>query len=547
MERERICLFAFLVIAFILLVMSKPMPMFNYAYEDSNTLTSFLISDTVKWFVSSPTLSLDKIKGFLIDYQAHYKAIGNLRFSPPLQPVLMGISELFLGKNNFGIRVVSSLQAVAVLLLTYYVFRLVSEKKKVLIPGLVASFLVLFHPLFFYNGFSAMMDITITMFFLLVFYMLLLYLKTDDKKYIYLAAFLTGLAISTKPTALLLIPSIGLVLLTEKRKFFSSKNLKPISNSILLIFLGSLPFFIAEIMLSMFGYSFISTMIYSIDYYYVCDPYFTSVIGLPVYWGGCKFIGTTTIFYSLFYQPLLFPFFILPIIKRKNITNYYRSGLMFILIFVIFYLTLSSFIEPRYLLPIFPIVSVFSVNSMFGMKNKKALYALLSLLLLTAPLIAYYDISAMNSHHIGPDYDTATKYIAENTESPSTVIAQNRQQMAVFIAMYDDEKKLYIVRAPVFGNETAMNFTEQEEMRIMLESEDCVKRPSKPSWETLGLKHPPVKWVVLEESLIGSEEYDFESGVNIKDFMDAYPGFVLDRVFEGYKEGHRLFVYRRIS
>ena len=74
-----------LLIGILLLLMLSKIGMFCFGSDgDFHALAGFFFYDIIRWWISNPTISMDRIMEFVINYQAQFKFFGGISYYPPL-------------------------------------------------------------------------------------------------------------------------------------------------------------------------------------------------------------------------------------------------------------------------------------------------------------------------------------------------------------------------------------------------------------------------------------------------------------------------------
>ena len=139
---------------------------------------------------------------------------GNLSFHdhPPLVFAFQHISFLLFGENHFAARMPFATAGVGLTLISYYFLKKLHDKNTAILGALMMA--ISSHIL--WVGKSGYLEGIQIFFITLSIFIFLLFLKTNEKKYLYLWGGATGCALLSKYTALFLLPSVFFYLINRK-------------------------------------------------------------------------------------------------------------------------------------------------------------------------------------------------------------------------------------------------------------------------------------------------------------------------------------------
>jgi hypothetical protein len=138
------------------------------------------------------------------------RGVTNFLFHQELQ----ALTYFLLGVSDFTTRLLPVIFSVITIVVIYFLGRELFDKWS----GTVAAFLLAINGYAISLGRLALLDSTMTFFFILAMFWLVKWMKTVESKWIYLLASTTGLAILTKVTAILII-SIAIFIILVTRQF----------------------------------------------------------------------------------------------------------------------------------------------------------------------------------------------------------------------------------------------------------------------------------------------------------------------------------------
>jgi hypothetical protein len=246
-------------------------------------------------------------------------------------------------------------------------------------------------------------------------------------------------------------------------------------------------------------------------------------------------LNSTIMFVFGLHAMLLFIFYWL---WRSKKVSSERTLATIIILYSLFYNAIPN-VQSRYLTAVVPFAAILVVRGMqtlYDNRGKKSILVptLIALMLFASVLSSYGYSSERRISMASTDVFAPAIYLSERMENRTTVISTfSRMQSVAFVVLED--KNVVIDRQPYFFEGA------EDELKIMLDSKDYMRRPHKPEYERFNLTHPPVGWVIVHERWDGEET----TGYKLKDVMDARDDFELVTVMEGEWPGNRVFIYKR--
>ncbi len=494
-----------------------------------HALGGFFVYDFAKWWINSPTFSLNLMKSFVIDYQVHYKFFGGISYYQPFQSLFAGFLAFFSGKQPLTFYIATSLETIGTMLFAYRIYGLLYGNRKRLFRFLVPV-LIAFSPAVFNFGASYSLEPGVMLFATMTMHYFIRFMKTERKGDIYKTAASAGLGVLTKSTFLIILPMLLLSLFLEGKHQLIFRNYKAVAISFLIFLAVISPWLASEYAYSTLGISKAGERLEA------AAPGIELMIGK-------RLTNATTTVWVVFGTLLLVPFFIYKLF-RSRLAAGEIALLTFIILYALFYNMLDNAlipygIQPRYLTAAVPFAVVLSVRGMqlfFERQKKYAKYAvpLIGIIVFTSAL-SCYNYTTLQKNDLGAtDVVAPAIYIMDNTQSPITVMSTFSRMQAVAFQVIED-RNISVVEAPY------RHSGGENETMLMLDSRDYVRRLHKPEWEKFNMTHPPIGWVIVHEKYDGWAEPDY----CLKCIIDQRDDFELVQVMEGKWPGNRVFIYKR--
>ncbi len=149
---------------------------------------------------------------------------------------LVDLTMKVLGSTVFGIRFLSILLGTFSILLVYLLGKEIFSQK----VGLIAAFILAVSPFQLFQT-VALMDIPMSFFAMFAMYLLVLFFKSNTKKFLYLAWISLGVAIMIKQIAILFVPAFALFMIYYNKKHQNSYKYKQIILAAVIILLMVMP------------------------------------------------------------------------------------------------------------------------------------------------------------------------------------------------------------------------------------------------------------------------------------------------------------------
>jgi hypothetical protein len=478
--------------------------------------------DVFKWWVSNPTFSFEEITAYIINYQAQFKFFGGISYYPPLQSVVIAFLSIFAGKSMEIVYLAAAVEAVLAIYFTIKLYELLYGKRTKMMYLLV--FFIAINPVFFAYAASATLDPGMTLFTVMSMYYLILFMRKEENKYLYLTAVTFGFGVIMKRPMVLILPILFMTLLLEKKLHLLRGRAKPLIASVIISILIISPLLAMELLYLKMGVNRIGArLLFTI----VSDPAIIS-----------EYLSHAI--FSMFGHYFLIIFFIAKVIdmKKKRVNG--ELGMLFLIVALFIFFNFFAHVEDRYLLPTLPFTMIFSVNGIQLLTEKypksRVIPLLVLFIVLTLPLICYGYQGTIINVFSASDYTEAAKFVSENTEGIASVISPYSRTQALAFNMLDD-KKIYTVHSPY----EYCDGTSRDEFILMLDTEEgCLPRPTKPEWERFGICHPPIEWALVQEKWDGR---DFCYNMTV--ILDERADFCLLKTIEGRIPNTRTFIYRR--
>ena len=493
-----------------------------------HAMGGYFVYDFARWWMGSPTFSFEMIKSFVIDYQVHYKFLGSLTHWQPFQSLFVGFLAFFSGKYPFTNYIATALETLAAMFYGYRIYGLMYGEKKKLFLFLVPVFIA-FSPIVFDYGASLTIEPALLLFSTMTAFYFIRYIKTGKPNDLYFTAASFGLGMLTKASFIIVLPILLLSLFLERKHKILFGKYKELAISLVIFLITISPWLILETIFTMNGISDVGGRISVIGEYAHLDAGLyvrLANIGMTIWTTGMS---------------ILLVFVLYKFLKSKRLTGE-LTILMFAIIWAAFYNITGTTpeIQPRLFLPVVPfavILSIRGIQLFFEQQKRfqKYLIPVVGFILFVSILTCYNYTTQVKIDWASTDILAPAIYISDNTQSPTTVMSTfSRMQAVAFLIL--EEKNVSVVEAPYKYSGG------KEELKIMLDSQDYVRRPNITGWERFNLTHPPIEWVIIHEKFDGMEP-DYK----LKEIIDERDDFELIRIMEGKWVGNRVFIYKRNS
>lgn len=250
------------------------------------------------------------------------------------QKSLQTLTEVTFGQAILISRLYSSILSILLLFLLYKVFYYLSGVKSKFFLAVCATSVG-----FIQFAHFGTFELWISFLSLLIFYILILYKKNDDKRCLFFLSLLTGILISVKVSSIIFLPlvvffvSYFVILQPERKKYKLSQIIK---KALYLIFI-SIVFYLITSPFSLLDYeSFVSSLKYESA---------VALGDLPVFYTGSFYNTLPVLYHFLFVLPflanplitlLLIPSFVFVAIKSLKEKNIYYFTLLLFFVFSFF-------------------------------------------------------------------------------------------------------------------------------------------------------------------------------------------------------------------
>jgi hypothetical protein len=521
-----------LTIAMVSLFLFSKIDVFMTTESDGyfHYLGAFFMYDAFKWWVSSPTPSFDAIRDFVISYQAHYKFFGGIAYYQPFHSFFVAFLALFSGKHALTFYLATALETALTMAFAFRLYGLLYRGRNRAFQYL-AMLMVGFAPAVFNLAASYSLEPGVMLFSMMTAFYFIRYMRLGKRNDLFFAAASAGLGMLTKTPFAIIFPMLLLSVILERKHGLFLRDWKALLISAAIFLAVLSPWLLMELAFSQLGISKLG------------ERAATASLDLGPYLEIRLFnLGKTL--WAVFGSCLLVPFFLYKFL-RTRLTTGELTMLVIIILWPLYYNLLSNalvesseFIQVRYLTAAAPFAIVLSVRGIQALNERKwwRPYIPLNtgLILLTMVLGSFGHVTHQKTLLASTDVLSPAIYVSDNSNNRTTVMATFSKMFAAAFCQLEDEN-IYVVRSP-FDFEGG-----EEELEIMLDSTDYVRRPSKPEWEEFNITHPPIDWVLVPEYYDGVEH-----SYLLRDAIEHREDFELARVFEGAWPGNRVFVYRRI-
>lgn len=497
------------------------------------------------------TLNPQEAKTRFIEGQEHYKVFSGLADWPPLQLILLTLSFLLLGANQFSFLLAPLL--ITLLALAYlYQFALHAYDRK---AARLAVVLTAVSTFFFYQAAAPMLENGLALFTIMCLYHFTRYLQRKEPTQFYLSTAALGLGFLYKTQMVLILPVLAALFLwkTNLKRFFA-RNTTPrlllVSLGILLLTLS--PLIIREAVFMKEGIStFGERTVGRVETLYgepaslpgwVTAMDFEFENELPEHKKQLiinRYHLTTPqtlvmVITSTFFNWALLPFILLGLFYQRKKWSMAEIGILLFFTVTLLFFTLYGGL-PRYLLPTAILLIPFAARGISLLPKRAIVPATVIVLVVTAGQTAHFFAKIADNDHIQSmqhDYETAVEYILERTDGRFTVITSRVYQMSYQFIRHDQKKRAYVELIP----------ERQAELERMLSGEFSVPEGLKGTSIPYSPERPPVAYVVVHERLetgplAGTADY------HIKKFLERHPTARLDATIDSPHPNSRTWIY----
>lgn len=516
--------------------------------EAAHANSALFTYNFIKYWISNPTFSFQKIMEFAVEYHSHYKFFTAFAVYPPLDMIISSITYLLLGTSLLATRLPTVLQSLVLLYFVFKLSKLFDDDK--LFPFITILFLA-FHPAYFDQSTRNHLEIMVALFFVTTVYFFVKFLRTENLKYMYFTAISLGLSLITKPMTPLLLLALFFTLLLEKKLYLSKKYPKELLKASLIFILVSTPIILQVGVLYSQGVSDIflkkwtSTAGMSTDKWIygwlpsfeVDKPVFASSVHIYLEQGGqlSEFQEFTKNLSTFLFQWYLIPFFILGL--YNSVRRNREIDKVFVLIPLVFLYIFTVKVHAnslKHLMPAIPFVVMFACKGLVDFSEYSAVkrfkIPLVGLLLIFSLFQTYgYYKSIQINYSTNSNYDEAARYLIGLVKEPTTVLTTYGQMQMLAFARLDTGRKIYCMYAPNKKSEWAKAI-----------DGDFSYYESYGFWKSFGVSHPRPKYAIIHEQRLKSKRYDYSL-----DYFNSQPErFELLRVLDGKVPGDRTLIYK---
>jgi len=509
-------------IAIICIFIANNADVFISAESDGyfHALGAYFFDDIAKWWFSHPTLSLEAVKSFVHDYELQYKFFGGISYYPPLQSVLVAMVAFFMGKSQIAYYLITAAETVLTMFIAYHFYRMLYKEKREWILWLV-MLLIAFNASVFTMSASFSHDPGVMLFATATAFFVVRFMKFEERKDLYLTAASLGLGIITKFTFVIFIPMVFLSLLLERRVRLLLKEKKALLKATAIFFLILSPWLLMEYVFMTMGISKLGERVGD------------------VFGGGYTVQGilanvSNTIAYVFGLHVMLF-FILYWLWKSKKVTG--EITLAVVIISYSLFFNIIPNVQFRYLAALVPLATVLVVRGMqtlYDSRKSSVVPAIIVVLFIISVLSSYGFSLDRRISQASTDFVAPAIYISERMTNRTTVLSDFSRMQSVPFVVFGD-KNVIIERQPYVADGG------EEELKIMLDSKDYMRRPHKPEYEKFNLTPPAIEWVIVHEYWDGEEG----AGYKLKDVIDRRDDFDSVMVMEGNWPGNRVFIYKR--
>ncbi len=465
------------------------------------------------------------IVNYSVSYHSHYKFFAVLASYPPMNALCVSGIYSLLGPSILTTRIFAIIESLIMLFFVFKLAKLYSRGNRYM--PILCVILTALHPVVFLFSSSNALDIGLTLFLVASMYFFTMFLKTEQKRYLYYTAISIGLGVITKiPMVLVFVPLL-LTMIWERKIYLFREQGKNFIKALLIFIVFISPLIIQLGVLHSAGISDVFLGHWN-------RPSGTNIPESLLITNPEIVQNSLGVIFS---QWFLVPFFVLGLIlllrKRMVIDKLFLLSMAF---FFWFYTSniIANMPDPRFLLPIVPLVvitafyALVNIGEWIGGRWLKTVVVGVIILLAAAQSYSYL---GANPFYDIPNLDKAASFIIENTEEPTTVLTTWGQPQMFEFARLDTERKIYVMYMP-----------EKQENIARAINGDFSYYQSAELWEEFGVEHPNPDYVILhEKALRNKNSYDY--GIN---YLENNKEFKLLNIIEGNEPYNRIFIYKII-
>jgi len=465
--------------------------------------------DFIKYFLNNPTLNINKIISYGLNYQSHYIFFSQMLWHPPLYKILVFFSLILFGINEFAARLPSVFFSIMGLFFTYLIGKEISSKKFI---GLISAIFLGLSPLYYQFSRVCTPDIPVVVMITISMFFLLRYLKHKKRKDSILFGLFFGLSLLTKEFAIsIILSSFLFILLTKKYKLLKDKNIY------FSYFLAGV-IFIPWLLFVNFIPSFLDIPYVFIEKYGSHMGFNVSLHNLPIFY--LKQFSYVIGFLSIL--GLIY------LIKRREDSDFFLISWI-----VVFYLFPLLFIGPsssnlhRFTMPIMPALAISGsifMNKVVNFNKIKNYGSVIFILTLILSLLVSIDYNLRVN--IRYPVENATIWTLQNTEKNGGILYDDKGIQFYFMK---HDRNLSVRTAECTSKECIFQFLYQEY--------------SKFEYEKLGIKNPKFYYLIVKEPLMQSN--NFFKKIDDKDIYTTEQSF-FEELFEYINQNKNLFKLKRI-
>lgn len=502
---------------------------------------------TYNLIIDSP----DNIECYAVDYHSHYKFFTVFASYPPLHMLLSTILFLVSGPWFFLTKIVVLVETI---LLVYFIFKLAGLFDRERIFPFIAVLLFAVHPIFLDVASRNYLEAGVALFTVMSVYFFIRFMRTESVRDLYLTALALGLGLLIKPMIPVIILSMMIVFLLERRFYLVKEYKKELLKSFLILLIVSIPLILQVGFLHSQGlYGVFSGKwsnpfndimpsfeagppVWAWDLY--SNQYYVSLLAEQGY--ITDFQELTKNASAFLFQWYLIPFFLMGIFYslkrfRKGFSEIEKFSILIPLIVLYIFTVLIHGSSMKHLLIALPFIILLSAKGLvefFRFKRVRnyrfLIYPILVVFVAASIIQAQAFLMSANESPFPQDFDQAARFVLREVSEPVTVLTTYGQQQMMAFTLLDMERDAYLMYMP-----------KKQDNIMQAVNGDFSYYQSFELWEGLGISHPEPGYIILyESSFTKSRDYDY--GL---DYFDSRPeSFELATVIEGAND--RVFIYR---
>jgi len=525
MDNYQKILLVFLILYFIFLVYKLDYK--NFMWDETYVAAPAIFwLDFIKYYVNNPTLNLNKIISYGLNYQSHYIFFSQMLWHPPLYKILVFFSLILFGINEFAARLPSVFFSIIGLFFTYLIGKEISGKKFI---GFLSVIFLGLSPVYYQFSRICTPDIPVAVMVTISMFFLLRYFKHKKRKDCILFGLFFGLSLLTKEFAIsIILSSFLFIILTKKHELLRDKNIYFSYFLAGVIFLPWILFVNSIPSLLDIPYTFI-------EKYGSHIKFDINLLNLPIFYlkQFSFVIGFITIL-GLFYL----------IKRRQPLDIFLITWIISFYLFPLFFIGSSSTELYRFTMPIMPALvisgSIFLDKIMNYNKIKNYTYLILIFILTPSFLLSLNYNLRVNIRY---PVENAVIFVLQNIPKDGGVLYDDKGIQFYFMK---HDRNLTVRAADCISKECIDLFLNQEY--------------SKSEYEKLGIKNPKFYYLIVKEPLI--ESSNFLEKINNKDIYTIEQSFSkelfdyinqsknifkLIKIFYGNEPNANVFLYEIIK